>query len=563
MDKHIEKISALQFFIGSFLFIKAFDITYSVKIDGTTTQKIFYSPFPFIWVTVLLLLIWLVWVQSKHPLWLISPLFTLTLYYYIGIEGAMSISSILGTIIFLIYSRKFEKFLRALFIIVFVIEFFSMFHWLIEQPLTSTNLLRSIAIFELDLYYILTYFAPLLVIILLFSWIIRPLYSISREHVWQYTRETKIYSNPVTGRTLFFLCLILLLGVFTAIYPYNPNINPDGRDVGVDIRRYTKDVKLVSANITSAFTIQNGSRPLIFLSVLGFQELFNLDSLNAVRFFPVILLPLFYLVVFLLCNELYHDAQLALVSTFLTATGYQVTVTLYAHFITNIQALFFLFLSLTFLFRAIRLNDRRFIPFSLLMFILVEFTHPWTYLQYLGSIGLALGYRLLRSKFDFDDRITRILFLFVGFGVGIDVFKRLVVKGAGSGFAVSMAVERFAEVPSFWFHSLISSQIYYGGLLSNLILIVLAIIGVYYLDVDKIGDSILFFLLTASAPLYLIGNKALKSRLLLNQPIGIIAAIGLVSILRNSKYRENSREIHFFVLVSMIVYLFRSIANIL
>ena len=98
--------------------------------------------------------------------------------------------------------------------------------------------------------------------------------------------------------------------------------------------------------------------------------------------------------------------------------------------------------------------------------------------------------------------------------------------------------------------------------MSSLVLLGLAVVGVYFLERRDVPEVYFRVLMLATSLLFIVGDETIKSRLLYNVPIGLFAASGLVSFLRRRVTRDYKNVFASFVTLSMVAYLFRSLANL-
>jgi len=194
-----------------------------------------------------------------------------------------------------------------------------------------------------------------------------------------------------SSRPMALLLFSILLSIATALYPHSPAVNPEEIIVGVDIPHYVKAAEIVDREVSQAFKVMSGHRPIIFLVIYGFQRILGSDVSTAVNFLPVILNPLMIMTVFFLAYEAFSDRWIASWAAFFTACGYQVTVGIYCYFLTNMLALSLAFLSLGFLFRFLRRFCKIDLVLSSILGILLYFTHPWTFYQYIPAMFLTIG----------------------------------------------------------------------------------------------------------------------------------------------------------------------------
>jgi len=363
--------------------------------------------------------------------------------------------------------------------------------------------------------------------------------------------------------TLALLVLSISLSVVAALYPHCSAINPRGLNVGVDFLGYVRVGEIVEGDLSQAFNVSGGSRPLIYLFIYGFQKLLGSDVSTAVMFLPVILNPLMVVGAFFLAFEAFGDWRLSSWAAFFTACGYQVTVGMYSYFLTNMLALSLVFLSLGFLFRSLRVGCNISLALASILGILLVFTHPWTFDQYVVTTILTIivyFYRIRKESGWYEKISGAIIYVvFLGFA---DFAKTLLFQGAGAFSASLTAIRGISSLSEFLMNFISSFRLLFGGILSVVVLIGLAVLGVYLSGLGGFSEIYLTVFPVATSLLFLIGNGTIKSRLLYNVPIGLFAAIGMSSLLR-WKVKDNFKKcMIFFVVLNLVVYLFRSLANL-
>lgn len=368
----------------------------------------------------------------------------------------------------------------------------------------------------------------------------------------------------ISSRPLALLALSIFLGVVAALYPYSPCVNPEGRGVGVDIHYYVDNGELVEKDIFQSFTVMKGSRPTIFLLIYGFQKFIGSDVSTAVKFLPVILNPLMIASAFFLAYEAFGDEWIAGWTAFFTACGYQITVGMYSYFLTNMLALSLAFLSVGFLFRSLRRGCDLSLFLAVISGTLLVFTHPWTFVQYIATMILTIIVSLYRAQKENDgyEKIKSSL-LYIAFLVLADICKMLLLQGTGAILAFSTTVSRISIPPKFWLDSIFGFRLLYGGGLSVVILIGLAVLGVYLIEISKFSKIYFAVVPITISFVFIIGSGFFKSRLLYNISIGLFAAIGMSSLSR-WKFKDNLKKCFIlFVVLNLTVYLFRSLANLI
>ena len=80
---------------------------------------------------------------------------------------------------------------------------------------------------------------------------------------------------------------------------------------------------------------------------------------------------------------------------------------------------------------------------------------------------------------------------------------------------------------------------------------------------NKISENYFSIFLIVTSVIYFFGNARIKSRMFYNIPIGLFASNGFINIIRNEKFNNFKNALFFYVFISLIVYLFRSLANLI
>jgi hypothetical protein len=138
------------------------------------------------------------------------------------------------------------------------------------------------------------------------------------------------------------------------------------------------------------------------------------------------------------------------------------------------------------------------------------------------------------------------------------------LRGSVEGFATLGFLFSSLTTPStFWLDLLNSSRFYVGGYLTNMPLLTLTVIGLVRTRERTIPNLILWVLVGATSAVYLIGNTIINSRLLYNIPIGILAAYGVLYIGELQVDERLKKMLKAVILVSLLSYLFRDLANLI
>jgi len=316
----------------------------------------------------------------------------------------------------------------------------------------------------------------------------------------------------------------------------------------------------VNQNFLSAFTVANGSRPIILLVIYGVQHGLGMKLLDAIKYLPVLLNPLLVLSVYFMVSQATGDGEWAGLASLFTASGFNITVGMYAYFLTNMLGLIFLFSSIGFLFKTFQTGKKVYFVSASGLGSLLVFTHPWTFIQYYAAIVLFLIYIYCREN-RFSESI--IVLTYLGLLGLVDV-----LKGALGGLeaygAITSTVPKLVGVGEFWVNNIFAFRQMYGGLLSNTVLLGFAIFGVYLLNRRKSYHLFLTLLLLVSLMFYLMVNGGAQTKLLYNIPFSVLASLGILFLVRGAAFdRSKKMIVLLFTYNYMMVYLLRSLANML
>ena len=90
----------------------------------------------------------------------------------------------------------------------------------------------------------------------------------------------------------------------------------------------------------------------------------------------------------------------------------------------------------------------------------------------------------------------------------------------------------------------------------------LCAVGVLIFKEENISELFFIMLLVLSSLLFLVGDDMIKSRLVFNIPVGFLSSCGFLYIRDTIRLKKIRYIFTFFTLISMITYLFRTLANI-
>jgi hypothetical protein len=488
---------------------------------------------------------------------LILPIFSLALYFK-GLKIALPMGSFLVTVNYLLITSNYYEFVSSLLIILGGFEILTLVHWLFFIPLGITSPFTMITDVETSINKIIANASIIFVLGLILSWIPKSITFLKEK--WRY--YPAVMPRSIGRKNTWAVVLLLfsiLLGVIAAVYPYNPILNPQG--FGVDVRDYIKGAAKVDADLSQAFVVLGGTRPLIFMLIWAYQRLLGINVVNAIHFLPVLLNPLMVLGAFFIGKEASDDWWIGSWAAFFTACSYHVTVGMFSYFLTNMLALSIVFTSLGLLFRALRLKSKRTLGYACLIGSLLAFTHPWTYTQYFVATvatTVVVGCLAYINRSSYEE--THILSMYsVALGLS-NIIKELLLGGYGGVAASSGVIRSIYGLGEFFSRYKFGVMLRHGGNLINVVLFFFAFIGILSRKQKQTPDIYFIILLLVTSPLFFIGKFSTLGRLLYNLPIGLFASYGFISILRSQIVREVKFSLKFFTCLYLTVYLIRSIA---
>lgn len=557
---------ALLSILGFLQLLDVLKVEYVLFSHRGSSYEIFKLPFRVVLPLLILLGVWfLLMAFQKNFKVLVFPFLSLVVYPSLGFDGFISVFSLLAVVCVLWFYRDFESYLTWVFLIFGGFEALSLFHWLIFLPLGLITPFEAIAEFEMELSHVVMNLGPYLALILVLVSLLKPLNYLRERNKEFKHRDDNIVSNNTT----LFLMIILLFSVLAGIYPYFQNINESGVDVGVDTRFYLPDVKAVEDDIFEIFKVERGSRPFFFLVVFIIQKLFNLEALTVIRYLPVFFNPLLTLSVYFFSKEIFNNKTISIWTAFFTVFGYPITVGIYSNFLTNLLGLCFAFLSIGFLFRSIRISGKSDFVLSILFAVLLIFTHPWTFVQYIITLVLSLfiSYLLLNNEIVVSSKkgifgIYIILLIFIIFIGLAELMKINFFQSYGIIKALSDIFNSVTSYTTFWKHLILGIKFRFGSLLLNIVSLCLMIVGILNLRFDKIQEQYLTIFMAATSAIFLIMATIIKSRLFYNIPVGVLSALGLKHILNRIKNITLQKSLIYFIILNLSVYLFRGLANL-
>ncbi len=555
---------ALQLILGGLQLFDALGLVY-YPIDRGALATMSFDLGPSLTTPLIILFfLWVGWVAwSRHFRALVVPIAALGLYPFLNFDAVVSAVSLLAVMGGLWARRDLGRFLAAVFGLLGGLEATALLHWAFFFPLGLASPFQRLASVETGLFYLAAHLAPFLALAMIFLWVFKLLAILKGRKGGENRGFEMIDGKRSSKKAILLLSVSLLLGVTAAVYPYLPSVNPHNWSVGVDFPDYVKDAKIVEGDVSRAFNVSGGSRPLIYIFIYGFQKLFRLSAIDAVRYIPVILNPLLVFSVYFLSMEIFNDSWVASWSAFFTASGTQISVGMFSYFLANMLALSIVSLSLGLLFRATRLKNVVCLLLASAIGCLMVFTHPWTFDQYYAPALIMAGLVLYKARMSGGDYKNSVMIVLYLASIGLaEVLKIRIFHGLGAISASSVVVIRIPGLVELIKTNMIIFRLFYGGLMPAFILLGLALLGFYFLRWQSVPEIYFSVFMVVTSIIFLIGDMITMNRLIYNIPIGLFAAHGFTWISRRKMTNHFKNTFILFTILYMVVYFFRSFSNI-
>jgi len=586
-EQAISIIITLQAALAIILSLSALKVGYYQTIHRTTVKVAFTIKYDFtIWIIALTLLtaIYLAWKKEFHVL-LLTASISILAYFLKSFRASVIVAALTLSVLTAVRMKKIED--CAFWALTFWtgLEVVALLHWGILKPTLNVDALQTLASLEHKIFGVTAIPALPIALLILFIWILKPIakqYVQSIRDVVQLIRgeiEEQVRSSaPLKIGWKPILALAFIFSIVTAIYTYLPSINPYDVVVGVDARHYVKYTKQLNEDLSYAFKgYLRGSRPLMLLLIFGISKLTGLSIATTVKYMPLLIHPILTMSAFIMVLKAVGDKEWAALSALLTAAGIMTVSDMYAYILANTLAIAVLYISVGYLIAALKTRSIKEAIIASIVGTLAVVIHPWAFTQYYASIALMavimpiehiLTKKRVDKKFMIVAQIMLIAFLAI---TGLfSLFKAQIVGGIESIYLIREIADWIIKktpatihLINFWHESIMAFMIYYGGSLSNTILMGLALTGAYNLNREDMFQKFLITLIAASSIAYLIVYDHSKVRIILGIPVGVLAAKGLLEIMRSEEISKKTKiAALIFTVTFMTTYTLRSLANL-
>jgi hypothetical protein len=405
---------------------------------------------------------------------------------------------------------------------------------------------KSLVDLETKVFLLMGSLAPVFTVLFLVSWITKPFfprYNILRRLHNLFAQSNNHPKNIHLKRVTHLLLLAcpIILSFLVTLYPLSPRLNANMNPIGVDFSAY-EEVLTKSANkeffsAITGFFFEYPDRPLSLFLIYIIKCASGLPVSTVVQFSPLILAPALVASVYFFVHKTKTLSHTPLLAAFLAVFSFHITVVMYGFLLSNWMALIELYLFMGFYFSSRKKNSYTRMAIALLLSISLLFTHSWTWGM---SIGVLAAYLLLtvihyRKDLTAIRLETRILIILIVVNVSVCITRNYVLGLSAGNFETLRLAQNTVSVgalQSFGHDLLYTLFNTMYGLFVNPTALLLAALGTFIIVSDDTPvNRYLTAWLLGSCIFFVLGSGwIIKSRILVNLPLPVLEAIGLVGI---------------------------------
>jgi hypothetical protein len=488
------------------------------------------------------------------------------------------------------------------------VEILSLFSWIIYPAFPSRIYSGTWqwygAELEAKLFHAFGYLSPILIVLLIFSFGLKPALASLKQ--WQGQDKKEKTTSLNEGRSsnfaspiltipsdrqdysvsrkirLTFLSISIFLAVALSIYPYLPSINRDFQSLSVDAPYYVNQINLIKNHglfaENSPINLSN-ERALSILVFYGIATLVNQPTTNVVAFLPIFIGTLtVFSTYFLVRHAFGSNSIVVLIAPLLAALSSQFIVGIYGGFFSNMLALPISFAAILFFLRY--LDSRKWPDFALftalMMLTMLAHLYTWVFLVATMTIatGILLFMQLRTEKANSSNKNAIRLYLPVILAIASSVLVLLsiglLIKGTSGLENITnltssrLSGDYFAEK---WFNISYTFKLYLGGFLTNSAMILLALVWALKADYKNTFNVVLLSSMFLASFFFFFGDAVTQSRIFYEIPLQIPAAIVLAGIARGGdgylSFASSMTRLAIVILILLHLanYALRSLAN--
>lgn len=535
-------------------------------------------------------------------------LFAISFYTNTGSGVRVAVLIALAELFYALYRKKSTLNIPLMSIVILflflIIETCSIIFWssLAFGPILVSTIFDRIANLSLQLFYTVGLISPIVFLLTIFSFLLKPI--LSSEIVLSIARKvrSKIATQLQLERLLYFdlprpsflspppsilsfltswktifLSSIIFSWIFV-IFANVPALNPDGRFLGTDLPYYYGWVSNLSKSSTilqvlmSAFsTTVNGDRPLTLLILYALSQLLNVSLNELLKFVGGLISSLLALSIFVFVKYTTQNHKLASLSALFSTLSFTFTIGMYAGFLSNWLALVTSYLALMAIIQYWRIGSKFWFSIVMIFTICTLLIHIYAWIHLMLAMAAFLLLSVVMQKFGKVDSNSRtrliILVLVFSANVGIDLAKSSLlgsVSGISENFEIATTAISEKEFEHRWQNLQYAFRFYLGGLFTNLVPLVLALIWCIRASYKKTFDRMILSYIIVGSALVILGNYVVQVRVLYDMPFPLVSSFVIYGLVEGP--HKEKKAIHQFLALVIIIhffnYVFRSLANL-
>ena len=436
-----------------------------------------------------------------------------------------------------------------LLLILVIVEVSALICWFIfpfAPELGQMGACKYIVDLETKMFLLTASLAPVFTLLFLFSWTTKPFfprYNILRRLHTVFTQGNNSPKNVYMKKAIPLLLLAspVILSFLVALYPFAPRLNANMNPIGVDFPFYEELLKK-SANqdffsVITGFFFELPDRPLSLFLMYFVKCASGLPASTVVQFSPLILAPALVAAAYFFMHETKTLIHASLLAAFLAVFSFHVTVVMYGFLLSNWMALIGSYLFMGFYFSSIQKKSYTRRAVALLLSISLLFTHSWTWGMSIGVLAVYLLLTMIHHRKNltairFESRLLIILILI---NVAVCVTRNYILGLSAGNFEALRLVQNTVSVGALesFGHDLLYTLFHtMYGLFVNPMALLLAVFGSFIMVSDDTPvNRYLTAWLLGSCIFFVLGSGwVIKSRILVNLPLPVLEAVGLVGI---------------------------------
>ncbi len=332
-----------------------------------------------------------------------------------------------------------------------------------------------------------------------------------------------------------FLASAIVSSIFLTTLPYRPDINPSGSLVGVDSPQYASWLGQMLTRtpldaIVYAFSEPAiGSRPVFLLPLYAAAILGSIPPQTLIQYVPAILGPLLCISSYLFVWSGQRSERLAGLASIFAAFSFNASIGMWGGYYANWLALSegYIFFAVLLRWGHPTLSWKYWAIMALSLALIL--THPWTWAVIIATALVFLG---SMARLPTGRRRLAAFSIITVLGLVVDILKSVLFESTtlAADVATKSPIFGLSELIGFWPNVISAMRDYYGGLLSNSVILAFAAFGILSMRFgDKFERLLVVWVITSAIPFALFASFH-QTRLIYDLPIPVLAASGLLML---------------------------------